>query len=533
MCQITDIESMNRAKASFASFRDKPFREYQSEAIDFILSSNKPVVALSAPTGSGKSLIGMCSGAIKKNMVYLCHSKSLQNQIIEDFGEAEKLWGRNNYPCTAHPMLTAAECTHSSHRPCEYIDECEYRTAKRRVLNAPLRILNYSYYLYECNYVGRFSGLPLIICDEADMIESLLSGFIGLNITSGQLKMFKLDLPKYKNPTAKNGLAEWKMWAEKAQDSVRRKLVTVKHILEDSQEDEFGEEHIKALRQKHRIESLLRQLSLFLLYVDETWIMEEHVSKVYGTRWTFSPLWLTEKLAYQYFWRHADRFVLMSATLPPVPVLSKLLGIPIGDIDYKEIDSTFPVDRRPIHMRPVANITAKTFNDEIPKVVIAIRDILHDHPNEKGLIHAVSYKLAREIVRNIDGANKDRIITHNARNKIDVLEKFKSSNKPLVLISPSCERGIDLPDDYARFIIWAKMPYLSRGDQRTEKRLWSGKLGSYWYKSSAVMSLVQGTGRAMRSKDDWCVTYILDQQAVETLGRYPSIAPKWWRDAVW
>ena len=31
-----------------------------------------------------------------------------------------------------------------------------------------------------------------------------------------------------------------------------------------------------------------------------------------------------------------------------------------------------------------------------------------------------------------------------------------------------------------------------------------------WYKSDASNSIIQGIGRGNRSKDDWCITYIVD-----------------------
>jgi CRISPR/Cas system-associated endonuclease/helicase Cas3 len=50
-------------KDKFKNFGDKPFRQYQEEAIRFIQESTKPICVIQAPTGAGKSLIGMCAGA--------------------------------------------------------------------------------------------------------------------------------------------------------------------------------------------------------------------------------------------------------------------------------------------------------------------------------------------------------------------------------------------------------------------------------------------------------------------------------------
>ena len=55
------IESV---KNKFLKFKDEPFRPGQVEAIKAILDSKKKVVAVCAPTGIGKSLIGMVTGAL-------------------------------------------------------------------------------------------------------------------------------------------------------------------------------------------------------------------------------------------------------------------------------------------------------------------------------------------------------------------------------------------------------------------------------------------------------------------------------------
>ena len=87
------------AKSYLCNYCNLPFREYQEEAIEFILKSEKRFVFLEAPTGSGKSLIGIVSGIAKGGVTYSVHSKILQTQIIQNFPEAYSLFGRSNYPC--------------------------------------------------------------------------------------------------------------------------------------------------------------------------------------------------------------------------------------------------------------------------------------------------------------------------------------------------------------------------------------------------------------------------------------------------
>ena len=52
-----------------------------------------------------------------------------------------------------------------------------------------------------------------------------------------------------------------------------------------------------------------------------------------------------------------------------------------------------------------------------------------------------------------------------------------------------------------------KVPYASLAD-----RLVKSKMQVYpnWYINDVINKMVQGLGRGVRSKDDWCESYILD-----------------------
>jgi len=53
-----------------------------------------------------------------------------------------------------------------------------------------------------------------------------------------------------------------------------------------------------------------------------------------------------------------------------------------------------------------------------------------------------------------------------------------------------------------------------------------------WYSSKASTTLQQSVGRAMRSKDDWCASYVLDDSAVQLIERNDHLMEDWFLDAV-
>jgi Rad3-related DNA helicase len=67
--------------------------------------------------------------------------------------------------------------------------------------------------------------------------------------------------------------------------------------------------------------------------------------------------------------------------------------------------------------------------------------------------------------------------------------------------------GIDLRDDLARFQIIVKAAFLPLGDNRIKRLFDEDK---EWYTNKMLINLVQACGRGVRSKDDYCITYILD-----------------------
>lgn len=521
----------NEAKEQLSKYRNLPFRPYQEEAVKYIFDSEKKFVFLEAPTGSGKSLIAMVAGQASGGVTYSVHSKMLQHQITIDFPEAKSLFGRSNYPCVEASDATCDECYHSKYTPCKSKKDCIYDLEKKITLRSGLKILNYDYLLTECNYVGQFSGSPFNIVDEADNMENTLINFVTLTFTSYSLgKLGIAPFAQRLRQTSKDQaglLEEWQNFASTAKIRAQGIIDHLTHKIGNSV-DLFGEvpeQTQKDLKERTRVQRLMMKIKLFQDNVDETWVLDADQED----KFIFRPLWMNEVLAEEFLWHHAKKWVLMSASFLPVHLETKRLGIPMEDVAYKCLPSTFPIERRPIHVESVANLTGKTMEAETPKLCVRIKEIVDTHPTVKGLIHGVSYKLSRDIMVRV---NDKRLIIHDSNNRMDVLTEFVESKQPLVLVSPSMERGISLEADLCRFIIVAKAPFLYLGDKIVAKRVYSSKMGSEWYAAVMLTTVLQATGRGMRSEDDFCENYILDEQFMRVFQQKPNYLPLWWREAV-
>lgn len=199
------------------------------------------------------------------------------------------------------------------------------------------------------------------------------------------------------------------------------------------------------------------------------------------------------------------------------------------------VPSTFPLSRRPIYIHPIATMTRKTEDEARPLIAQAIQKVVAKHPDDKILIHTVSYNLNRfieDVLRQSD--QLFRVVTYNA-----AVEKQRAIDRYLaqsgaVFLAPSLDRGIDLPGDDCRVIVVCKIPFPSLGDKQISARMHT-KGGQSWYAVRTIRSLVQMTGRGMRSADDYCESYILDKMFIESIWRrHRNLIPQWWADAlVW
>jgi len=94
------------------------------------------------------------------------------------------------------------------------------------------------------------------------------------------------------------------------------------------------------------------------------------------------------------------------------------------------------------------------------------------------------------------------------------------------------DRGVDLPEEQCRVVIIAKMPYPDLGDPQTNKRVHASVDGSNWYAHKTISSVIQMSGRAVRSESDYAETHILDRQFGKLYSEHRMMFPAWFREAV-
>jgi len=230
-------------------------------------------------------------------------------------------------------------------------------------------------------------------------------------------------------------------------------------------------------------------------------------------------------------WKHAERWLLMSATLVSTDEMVESLGMEGMRVETVTVPMTFPVENRRIHAVPVATMTAKEKETAWPKMAEAVKGIQQLHPDEKILVHTVSYDLAKYLAREARGTGRQVYTYSSSQFRDHEVEAFKKEQRPAIMFAPSLDRGFDFKGDEARVVVVAKVPYPYLGDQQVSARLRT-RGGQQWYTVQTVRTLVQMTGRGVRSADDWATTYILDGSFYKVLKDARGLLPAWWREAL-
>lgn len=199
------------------------------------------------------------------------------------------------------------------------------------------------------------------------------------------------------------------------------------------------------------------------------------------------------------------------------------------------VPSTFDPARRPIYIHPIAAMSKRNEEHARPLIADAIAKVADKHPDDRILVHTVSYSLNTYLEDRLRQEScLFRLVSyHSASEKQRAIDTYIHTPKS-ILLAPSLDRGIDLPDDDCRVIIVCKVPFPSLGDKQVSARLHS-KGGQQWYTVRTIRSLVQMTGRGMRSADDYCESYLLDKAFLDNIWRRnKNLLPQWWVQAlVW
>ena len=528
------------------------FREGQREVVEAIcnhyLQDPEGTIILDAPTGSGKSLIAMWSAHVLKELGkqgYLVTSDlMLQDQYEEDFKRLNLNWpsirGVDNYECNVNGLtFSLADCKmkgigyeQAEKLPCW--NTCGYLQARRRAKELPVALFNYSYYLIQRNYVEDkmmeqdreipFPKRDFVFFDEAHKVDNIVQSHFSPRIDTSTPKIFR-EVNKF---VQKHGLdAAWV--------SENRIADIVDRLMREDDHQELMR-HISEFRgiavvyRKVRSAALIRskrqykngdvpkEWQTFFGRMDrlkDIWCKFDDyhdIIKELGTDAIVINrkenetqfLCLEEAMMIDKFLQKKSGFkVFMSATLGDIRSYAKHTSM--GNAKVIRMSNNFDYKKSPIVFVNRNKLSFREREQNLPKVVKTLDKILEKHKGQSGIIHAGSYDFMDYI--NAKSKHRFSFITYDsAKERGGAIDLFNKTDGK-VLLGPSLLEGLDLKDEKSRFQIFFKVPYPSLGDPLVKAKM---QAFPGWYDWKTGISIQQGAGRSIRSKDDWAVTYILD-----------------------
>ena len=509
--------------------------------------------AISAPTGVGKTYIALAIADQLSKSYLLTGTKDLQAQYQRSSAKVVDLKGRSNYVCNINPIFNVDEapCLASKElkTSCIRASTCDYYNQKSKALKSQMMITNYAYFLTvtsnsdpeDTEWVQR----DAVIMDEAHELEKHL-------ISMAEIKLNLTDM--YTNFGVPHQEADWRFGAsqednmklldlimQEMQGKIARMDAQIEAIFNEGTFMQTGNakkipksvsEKIRKINSKKSVlQNFVSKIMMYFAtadFPDSPWVEtvnEEENSII------LSPL--TAKYLFKFYMGDfGEKFVFVSATMPPADVLCKELGIARDEMLYIEVGTPFAPEKSPIIALPIAKMNYKEIDRSIPKIIEAVEAILDGHET-KGVIHTGNYKVAKAILDGVDKKTRDRLVARDMGaskvNNADLLKLHYNSDEPTVLLSPSMTTGIDLYDDMARFQIIVKLPFGSLGDARIKKK---ADLYPDWYLMQMWIEVMQASGRATRNEEDFSTTYILDASFEYFYDKAKRGLPGWFKDRV-
>jgi Rad3-related DNA helicase len=522
---------------------------------------NKRYFLIDAPTGVGKSAIAMAAAKTAGRGFLLTSTKALQDQYLEAFPYVNSLKGKGNYTCAINPIFKVdhAVCVADKKQKGDCMDNgvCHYYNARNRALNGDFMITSYAYYLMavECGPL-RKRGEPslrreVMICDEAHELDTILADFIGFEINCATiLKDHSIDLMSIFDVVSQTNYLSHDNMVKKCATLITEKITptlaaydrVIERILNTALQLAGGDAKkisSQAVIQAKEITNLKDKLDRLFKK------MERFVQARAGTEdeWLITPKREERKILFSplvgrvgfndYIACHADKVILMSASLGDPKQLAIEMGIPLEEMTSISVGTPFDPDKSPVIYTPLLDMGMHDLEDNMPIAINAVKEVMDAHPNEKGIIHSGNYKISARILNDSSASIKKRLIGKANSNRgtdsnEELIEQHSEAKTPTVLISPSMHTGVDLKGDLSRFQIIVKLPWLNLMDPRIKKKSESNE----WYVNEMLKRLIQACGRSTRSEDDHSITYILDRGFTRIMNLNSHLLPKWFLDRI-
>jgi len=511
---------------------------------------NIKYIIIEAGTGVGKSAIAKTLSEYYGNSYLLTATKSLQEQYKDEFYNfsVKVAKGKANYQCIVDGDLTCDkgvcktnksvfnQCNNGEHISCPYFQ------ALNAAKSSEMFVSSYAFFLSYRE--GDKIGLPardLIVIDECHLLDDHLIELAKFKLDMDKMeKMYHLSegdiefsdvvkwRKKFKPNDDKNNLDVLQIIIERLTKKITKntkkifeygQLESNKQFLSAEQLSEFEKIDVLALDSENN--DIKRLISKIEKYRDTmnngNWVT---AIKEDGRGFFAVPI-SSKELFEKYIGKTArKKIVFMSATIFGKKNFCDELGLDPEKTLYIQETSAFDPKRSPIIIHPCLSFRQGEYEQSIPSAAKEVTNIINFFKSSKGIIHTGNYKVANFLTYHIK--SRRFIYRMNNESNEDLIMRHTSNRKNTILVSPSMMNGVDLKDDFSRFQIIMKLPYLSLQDPRIK---YISQHNFSMYAVKMLREFMQACGRSTRSENDWSVTYVLDKAFVRIFNQYKHLIP--------
>jgi len=491
------------------------WRPFQEDVVRSILCADgRRFIGHALPTGAGKSLAYIAAALISgRRTVILTKTKGLQDQIESEFGKdlVADIRGRNAYACLLVPGVSCADgpCSHGVKCPHKQLD-CPYRTALKRAMEAGIVVTNYSFWFHAQAFADGLGKVDFLVLDEGHEAGEALTDFLVIEITKKEISELLGEQLRYYGAD----LDRWQEWAQTSASIASHRRAQYVRKAE-------GGLTKAQLHRASRLKVLEQSLLAITQSLDYYWIVHRTED---GVR--FGPSRLDPGLVERLLFAGAEKVYLTSATLCERTL--EFLGLSEESYNFSEWPSSFPIANRRILHIPTLRINYGTTSRDLALMWVGrIDQIISGRLDRKGIVHTQSFKKRDIVLQNSE--HKEILFTNTDTYKIaEIVDVFKRTHAPAVLVTPSAKAGFDFPYEECRYQIIGKIPFPSTADEILRARLQRDpRLLDYL----TMQALVQTCGRGIRAADDFCETYIIDDTVEWWFPKIADMAPRWFREA--
>ena len=363
------------------NWKDSEARTEILQDIENDIEKGIKYILLEAPTGIGKSWIAATVALWNQEVVILTPQKILQNQYEESFDFMKISQGKSNFMC--RQLDDKYDCSYGDCKGCDYYPDnsdfavdakgtenetvlqkdhlqsnCPYWIQRKTCEESSFSVYNYSMYLntqltnYDFSDQGAKKLKKILICDEAEQLEDMLSGMLSLNLKESLAKKIGSDVLQKQireiNLTTSIEdikqiidalILEYNFGIEMLESSIAELKATNK---------KWHHKH----KEKKDYEAIFVMLKSKLSVMDENWVVSEKTEIKHSTEIMLESV-VIKKIAQKLF-DDFEHVIFLSATLNDDFFL-KELGIERPDDHVKDKNYLIPESAYRLPAREILN----------------------------------------------------------------------------------------------------------------------------------------------------------------------------------